>query len=202
MTVENLNLLRRLLAPAMAAAAAVTLAGCAATHIGEDWQCPPAQGTQCTSVAAADPMVKRLAGGGILAGERAGTQAPIASLGEGSHGVPGTSIEAGGDGIGRNCPPFCRAFRWFARLLETDAEGDAAQPTAAAAPAGNDSATDARADKGKGSGAADGPPKDAALRRPETVGRVWIAPFVDGDGVYREGAWVRIVIAPAAWGRP
>ena len=200
MTVENQNTLRRLLAPAMAAAAAVMLAGCTATHIGEDWQCPPAQGTQCTSVAAADPMLKRLAGGGLLAGERAGTQAPIAALGDGRNGAPGTSIEAGGDGIGRNCPAFCRAFRWFARLLETDAEGDTAELSAA--PAGNDATADARADKGKRSGAADEPPRDAALRRPETIGRVWIAPFVDGDGVYREGAWVRIVIAPAAWGRP
>ncbi len=202
MTVENLNTRRRLLAPAMAAAVAVMLAGCTATHIGEDWQCPPAQGTQCTSVAAADPMVKRLAGGGLLAGERAGTQAPIAALGDGHHGAPGTSIEAGGDGIGRNCPPLCRAFRWFARLLETDAEGDAAEPSAAPAPAEHDAAADEHADKGKRSGAADEPPRDAALRRPETIGRVWIAPYVDGDGVYREGAWVRIVIAPAAWGRP
>ena len=37
------------------------------------------------------------------------------------------------------------------------------------------------------------------LREPEVVGRVWIAPFVDADGIYREGAWVRLVIEPARW---
>ena len=40
------------------------------------------------------------------------------------------------------------------------------------------------------------------LRTPETVGRVWIGPFVDAGGVYREGAYVRLVIAPAAWRLP
>ena len=40
------------------------------------------------------------------------------------------------------------------------------------------------------------------LREPETIGRIWIAPFVDADGVYREGAWVRVVIAPAEWRLP
>ena len=48
--------------------------------------------------------------------------------------------------------------------------------------------------------AAPNPPED--LRAPETIGRVWIAPFVDADGVYREGSWVRVVIAPAAWRLP
>ena len=40
-----------------------------------------------------------------------------------------------------------------------------------------------------------------ALRTPEVVGRIWIGPFVDAGGVYREAAWVRVVIAPADWKR-
>ena len=40
------------------------------------------------------------------------------------------------------------------------------------------------------------------LREPEFIGRIWIAPFVDGDGIYREGAYVRLVIAPARWRLP
>ncbi len=40
---------------------------------------------------------------------------------------------------------------------------------------------------------------DAALREPEVIGRIWIAPFVDTDGHYREGAWVRTVLEPAGW---
>ena len=37
------------------------------------------------------------------------------------------------------------------------------------------------------------------LREAEVVGRIWIAPFVDADGIYREGAYVRAVLAPAGW---
>ena len=40
---------------------------------------------------------------------------------------------------------------------------------------------------------------DAELREPEVIGRIWIAPFVDADGHYREGAWVRTVLDPAEW---
>ena len=39
-------------------AAALVLGGCSATHVGDAWQCPVAQGTDCTSVADADPAVK------------------------------------------------------------------------------------------------------------------------------------------------
>ena len=51
----------------------------------------------------------------------------------------------------------------------------------------------------------DGPaPVDAAgdLREAEVVGRIWIAPFVDAGGIYREGAYVRAVLAPAGWRLP
>jgi len=50
--------MRRLRTPLMAAGAALALSGCAATHVGQSWQCPLAQGSQCTSVAAADPAVR------------------------------------------------------------------------------------------------------------------------------------------------
>ena len=42
-------------------------------------------------------------------------------------------------------------------------------------------------------------PSGAGLRAPEVIGRVWIAPFVDAGGIYREAHWVRVVMAPAAW---
>jgi len=45
------------------------------------------------------------------------------------------------------------------------------------------------------------PPAPDALRTGEVVGRIWIAPFVDAGGVYREGAWVRAVLAHAEWRR-
>jgi len=45
-------------------------------------------------------------------------------------------------------------------------------------------------------------PADETLRTKERVARIWIAPYVDSSGVYREGGWVRAVIAPARWRLP
>ena len=42
-------------------------------------------------------------------------------------------------------------------------------------------------------------PNGADLRTDEVVARIWIAPFVDADGVYREASWVRAVLEPAGW---
>ena len=46
---------------------------------------------------------------------------------------------------------------------------------------------------------ADDDPPGADLRTGEVVARIWIAPFVDADGVYREASHVRVVLAPAGW---
>ncbi len=40
------------------------------------------------------------------------------------------------------------------------------------------------------------------LRTEERIARIWIAPYVDRGGVYREGQWVRTVIRPAGWRLP
>jgi len=40
-----------------ALAAGVLLAGCSATHVGESWQCPLAQGSSCANIAEVDPAV-------------------------------------------------------------------------------------------------------------------------------------------------
>ena len=45
-------------------------------------------------------------------------------------------------------------------------------------------------------------PVGDGVRLPDEIGRVWIAPFVDADGIYREASWVRVVIAPARWRLP
>ena len=42
-------------------------------------------------------------------------------------------------------------------------------------------------------------PRDADLRTDEVVARIWIAPFVDAEGVYREASYVRVVLEPAGW---
>ena len=52
-------------------------------------------------------------------------------------------------------------------------------------------------------GQAPGPARDdpdaGDLRTDEVVARIWIAPFVDADGVYREASHVRVVLEPASW---
>ena len=56
---------------------------------------------------------------------------------------------------------------------------------------------------GSSPGQAPGPAHDGPdagdLRTDEVVARIWIAPFVDADGVYREAGHVRVVLEPAGW---
>ena len=40
---------------------------------------------------------------------------------------------------------------------------------------------------------------DDDLRTDEVIGRIWIAPFVDEEGVYHEASWVRAVFEAAGW---
>ena len=42
-------------------------------------------------------------------------------------------------------------------------------------------------------------PPAGDLRTGEVVARIWVAPFVDADGVYREASHVRVVLEPAGW---
>ena len=183
---------------------ALVLAGCAATHVGEDWQCPVAQGSVCASVAAADPAVPETAGPARLA-----TRTPLYRT-QGNPGAPGTEA-APGAAAGRGCEAGCDPFGWLARLFAGGANahgGDApgtesavsvrADPAAAAVAADPESAVPGSGPAPAGVAASPGD----VLREPETLARVWIAPFVDAGGVYREGAWVRLAIAPARWRLP
>ena len=211
--------------PIVAAAtlAALVLAGCSSTHVGESWQCPLAQGGSCTSVEDADPAVP------ARAGEPTGRVAVTSVPGEPLYRVraePESARPREAARAERSCDAACGPFTWLARLFgtETDAsdESAAARPAvrpgaeaAAALPLPADT-TRAPGDPGPGDPApvetasmepagddpaVDDPAADD-LREPEYVGRIWIAPFVDGDGIYREGAYVRLVIAPARWRLP
>ena len=275
---------------------AAALAGCAATHVGDDWQCPLAQGEVCTSIAAADPAVVPEAEPPALA-----TRTPLYRTSDTQAAAPET--ETGTET--RPCAEGCNPFAWLGRLLaprgaaaetaenaeavsaadpddmhcgaeeqapvdaddgadDTDAPCPIAAgaqatatptpvaavepitPSAAAvipcetddapaeppmvaedttgAPASEDAeapcADPASVDETAATEDAEdtpAPPADAppstsaallapppapdALRTGEVVGRIWIAPFVDAGGVYREGAWVRAVLAHAEWRR-
>ena len=68
------------------------------------------------------------------------------------------------------------------------AESRPAEPAAAALPAEPDEAEDG--------------PQAGDLRTGEVVARIWIAPFVDANGVYREASYIRVVLEPAGWRLP
>ena len=191
----------------VAAVLALVLAGCAGSHVGDDWQCPLAQGAVCSSVAAADPAVPE------TAAAPAGRTPLYRARGGAAEGAIRTAPETG-------CAAGCGPFAWLARLFNGDdvadgvADGaaDSGEPERGAVPGGPPAAeTVAAAPAASRDAVPDGlaqddpAPHDPAgdgLRTPETVGRVWIGPFVDAGGVYREAAYVRIVIEPAGWRLP
>ena len=223
--------------PFLAALGALALAGCSATHVGDDWQCPLAQGKVCASVAAADPAVP----------ETRSTADPVddAPLYRRSDGRIAADTSAGRTDEPA-CDSECHPFAWLGSLFSGIADAGSPEPgpvdsprngdvaTAAggtsarpdgnpAAPAGQSapviseagstaitpavsgdaprSITDEAGDDTRAHDASD-PVGDGAFRTGEVVARIWIAPFVDADGIYREGSWVRAVIAPAQWRLP
>ena len=159
-----------------AAVTGLLLAGCSATHVGESWQCPLAQGSSCTSIAEADPAVP------------AGAAHPAVLFGD---PLPGSRRPAAGAAAGGSCDGACGFTVWLQKLF---GPGDPATvpPAASAAVATTEPAA------APGFVVAD----DASLRVPEVLGRIWIAPFVDAGGIYREAHWVRVVLEPADWKLP
>ena len=148
-------------------ATALALGGCAATHVGDTWQCPLAQGTACTSVAEADPVVT-----------------PLGKVEPANRGLPRGEVGETGKS-GAECVRNCDPLAWLAGLF---ASGEVQQDAAAApepeALPGEQAASDVAQE---------------SLRTKERIARIWIAPFVDAGGVYREGQWVRAVLEPARW---
>ena len=172
-----------------AAAAALMLAGCSATHVGDSWQCPLAQGEVCASVAAADPAVADAAVPASLS-----TATPLHRPRSGS----GTAGMNAGSKNREDCRTGCNPFAWLARLFAADA-GDDGDGEAIDVPRGRKRASSPNSEAVPD---ASSDPANDGLRTPEVIGRVWIAPFVDADGVYREAGWVRTVIEPARWRLP
>ena len=172
----------RRLTPALAiAVAALTLSACSATHVGESWQCPLAQGSSCTSIADADPAVP------------ASAARPAALFGE---PLPGARRQVDGEagagwrGTDEACDDDCGFFAWLRGLFGSDTHPYRPAPESPATPATTEQT------------ALPDLATDASLRIPEVLGRIWIAPFVDADGIYREAHWVRVVLEPAGWKLP
>ena len=186
---------RRMALPA-AALAALLLAGCSSGHVGESWQCPLGEAGTCNSVAAADPAVPHWdAAGDAVLGE------PLWRV------RAGNRREAAPD-TPRDCGGF-DPFAWLARLFGAETVGGG--KTAASSPVGPPQ-PEAAASTGPSEAAAlpvepDAPeiraggedPDGDGLRTGEVTARIWIAPFVDAGGVYREASWVRVVLEPARW---
>ena len=179
---------RRTAIPAAAAVlAAAVLAGCSSGHVGESWQCPLARGGTCDSVAAADPAVPD-----------AGTaQEPV--LREPLYRPRAAAAPESPPEAARPCDAGCGfdPLGWLVRLFGAEDGGDDS-PSADDAPQPpalppEPAAADLPAEPD---------PADDDLRTGEVVGRIWIAPFVDADGVYREASHVRAVLEPAGWRVP
>ena len=191
--------------------AALLLAGCSSGHVGESWQCPLAKGGSCGSVAAADPAVPdraipdravpdraipdraadRQARDRTVLAEplyraRAGRR-PKAPPARGPGQAPETPCDSG-------CGTGFDPFGWLMRLFGAEGREDARSPEGKSPPA-----EPAAAGLPEASDRADDDESGDDLRSAETVARIWIAPFVDANGVYREAAHVRVVLAPAGW---
>ena len=183
------------------ALAALLLAGCSSGHIGEDWQCPLASGGSCASVAAADPAVPKTGSAQAMPEGQPIRLLPRDSVADAlpaREPVPDAIREPGqASPEARSCEAECGfdPFAWLARLFD-GSDDDDRPGDGSAEPATVDSAAAALpADPASGHDAA----QADGLRTGEVVARIWIAPFVDADGVYREASHVRVVLEPAGW---
>ena len=153
-------------------AAVLVLGGCSATHVGDAWQCPVAQGAACTSVADADPAVKKAESAQALAVPE--LPEPLGPAGAHDPGETEAACAGG-------CDPFAWLAEWFSAFEEPH-DGTGLGGAVSTSPSEE--------------------PSDASpqsLRTKERIARIWIAPFVDSGGVYREAHWVRAVLEPSRW---
>ena len=223
MTHDTKRAPRRTAIPAAALATGL-LAGCSTGHIGESWQCPLAEAGTCDSVAAADPAVPdpaaaratalaeplwraratetdTIAAPSCAAGCDGGLD-PFAWLGrllggEGEEsGAPGLdpgSMSGAGAAAGGTASAGTGPER-------ADTEADNAQiPSESSKTVAKTVSRPVEATVPAESGPAQDGPEAGDLRTGEIVARIWIAPFVDANGVYREASHVRVVLEPAGW---
>ena len=211
MTIETKYTPRRASLPAAAMLAALLLAACSSGHVGETWQCPLAEGGSCDSVAAADPAVPE-----------AGAERNM-TLAEPLWRMRAAGVDTASAKADASCNADCGAgvdpLGWLVRLFGAegtdrvtpppeeapDTPGDAAFAGKGAVPTDSTVRSDPRPAEPVATGLSDAPeaaagePRADDLRTGEVVARIWIAPFVDAGGVYREATHVRVVLEPAGW---
>ncbi len=214
--------------PALIVLGALALGGCSGTNVGDSWQCPLAQGGTCDSVAGADPAVPRAASAPRAAPVPQAASAADAAPADGMT-IRAPLYRVRGGGPREAAAPPCEAgcgfdpFGWLARLFGaaggekepgTVPTDSAPQELALPMPANSRTAAaeteSPAADDPVPAGAAPVPAdddpgsdrRDDDLRTGEVVARIWIAPFVDANGVYREASHVRVVLEPAGWRLP
>ena len=179
---------------------ALALGGCSGTHVGSSWQCPLAQGAACDSVAAADPAAPDPA-----RAEGMAIREPLYRVRGANAGGPEAEPGNGGDCAGS-------PFAWLARLLSSGRD-DAGPPESARDGAAGRAPGQTMAGSDEDWGDDSTPSVEtgtlpaeaeagAGLRTEEAVARIWIAPFVDENGVYREASHVWVVLEPAGWRLP
>ncbi len=215
---------RRMALP-VAAVAVLLLAGCSSGNVGESWQCPLAETGTCDSVAAADPAVPDMSEprSAVLTEPLWGVrntrppspavEAPCNAACDGGFDPFAWlarlfGVEEDDSGKADRAPqplvPKASAAAAPAAIPPTDvlpAEPLRAEQGAAALP-GEPAPAPLPAEPASPDSPAGGetsPGDDDDLRTDEVVARIWIAPFVDADGVYREASWVRAVLEPAGW---
>ena len=204
---------------------ALALGGCSATHVGDAWQCPLSQGHACTSVAGADPAVVKAAERKILppsvplylwtqsaapaatnkpAPDCAATCNPFAWFArlfekrEDDAGSGGDGTENGSSGADESGAKQITGGSGQTNIVPVPTQTAAAR----ADPSAPDSKTSTPVLAASTSLTAPLPPAGDDLRTAEVIGRIWIAPFVDAEGVYHEAGWVRAVLEPSGWRLP
>ncbi len=215
---------RRMALP-VAAVAALLLAGCSSGNVGESWQCPLAETGTCDSVAAADPAVPDMSEprSAVLTEPlwrvrntrqpSPAVEAPCDASCDGGFDPFAWlarlfGVEQDEPGKADRAPqplaPKSSTAAAPAAVSASDslpAEPLRAEPGSAALP-GEPAPAPLPAEPESPEALADGetsPGGHDDLRTDEVVARIWIAPFVDADGVYREASWVRAVLEPAGW---
>ncbi len=203
----------------------LALGGCSATHVGDAWQCPLSQGHACTSVAGADPAV-------VKAAERKSipTRAPLylraqaaapAATDKPAPGCAGTcnplgwlarlfekrEDEAGSGGDGTENGSSVADESGAKQITGSGGQTNIVPvPTQTDAARADPSAPDTEGSTPVLTASTSLPaplvPAGDDLRTAEVIGRIWIAPFVDAEGVYHEAGWVRAVMEPSGWRLP